>query len=377
MAALLTTSALGDEPRWRVHVDLADGSRIIGTPSNKSLKVDMGFAALDVPLDRIRVAEWKDGGKTVRVEMGNNDTFTGKVTDEPVEVAAIFGKVTLEMKHIKSLQVRPFHQLGWLPTQQGLELYYPFDRVGDGVVTNHAGQLHTAKLNDAKWTDAGVRGGAIEFTGSARIEVPHHQGLCPQSLTLAAWLKPTGTQGSYQVIVAKTSDSSWYGGYGFVRLPGDEKNVYFFVNGYTDSVVKAEIPGDKWSHVAGVCDGKNVRIFVNGKAGASVKMPVPAEGGAPELPPNIGPTKDFPGDSPPHDSPKADPSSTPSIEEEPQPEQLRKRAQPIRHTTSPFSIGSDLRGYAWSGLIDELVLYSRALSDREVQQLFESVSLSE
>ncbi|MFN0128200.1 MAG: LamG domain-containing protein [Verrucomicrobiales bacterium] len=376
MAALVTPPALGDEPLWRVHVDLVDGSRIIGTPFNKSLKVDVGFAALDIPLQRIRVAEWKEGGKTVRVEMVNDDTITGTVTDEPVEVAAIFGNVTLAMKHIKSLQVRPAHQLGWLPTQQGLELYYPFDRVGDGVVTNHAGEWHTAKLNDAKWTDGGVRGGAIEFTGSARIEVPHHQNLCPQSLTLAAWLKPTGTQGAYKVIAAKTSDSSWYGGYGFVRMPGDEKNVYFFVNGYTDSVVKAEIPSDKWSHVAGVCDGTSVKIFVNGKAIESVKMPVSTAVAAPSVAsPFECPSEDSLDDSPPHDSPKDNPTAA-SVEGS-QPKPLGPGAQPIRHTTSPLCIGSDLRGYAWSGFIDELVLYGRALSDREVEQLFESVSVSD
>jgi len=345
VALMFPQVALADGPSWNLQVDLVDGSRIIGVPANKSVKVDVGFGELEIPLERIRLADFQDEGKKIRIELNNEDVFTGTLQPEPVEIETIFGKVTLQMRHFKTLEVRQTNLLGWLPTTRGLALYYSFDRVGDGVVTNLAGEKHIGKLNGSKWIKDGQRGGAIEFNGSTRIDVPHHPDLCPATMTLAAWLKPHGDQSSYRVIVGKTEASSWNGGYGFVRIPGNDKMIHFFVNGYTDSVAKTEMPSEGWSHVAGVCDGKNVRIYLNGELMDTVPMratskPAPAE----ETPFDSGETGAAP------------------------------MAQSIRHTEVPLYIGSDARGYAWNGSIDELVLYRRALSEKEVHRLYEASS---
>jgi hypothetical protein len=341
----LAQRSWADEPSWNLQIDLVDGSRIIGVPTKKSLKVDVKFGELEIPLERLRRADWKGDGKTIRIELNNDDVFTGTLKPVPVEIETIFGKVTLQMKHFKTLEVRPTNLLGWLPTTRGLVLYYPFDRVGDGVVTNLASDKHVGKLNESKWTKDGQRGGAIEFSGSTRIDVPHDAALCPATMTLAAWLKPHGDQSSYHVIVGKTQASSWNGGYGFVRIPGNEKMIHFFVNGYTDIVARTEIPPNAWSHVAGVCDGKSVTIYLNGKAMDTVPMRATSE-----------------------PRPEGTPFESGEIAE--------PMAQPIRHTDVPLYIGSDARGYAWNGAIDELVIYGRALSANEVLRLCEASSNS-
>ena len=46
----------------------------------------------------------------------------------------------------------------------------------------------------------------------------------------------------------------------------------------------------------------------------------------------------------------------------------------IRHSKMPLFIGSDARGYAWNGMIDELVLYRRALSSAEIERLYEATA---
>ena len=116
--------------------------------------------------------------------------------------------------------MRPRNPLGWLPTTRGLALYYSFDRVGDGVVTNLVGDKHVGKLNGAKWSKVGLRGGAMRLESSARVQVVHDPELCPPFITLAAWLKPQGNQSGYRVVVGKTAASSWNDGYAFVRMPG-------------------------------------------------------------------------------------------------------------------------------------------------------------
>jgi hypothetical protein len=335
---------LADEPGWNLQVVLVDGSRIIGVPVKKSLQIDVGFDELEIPLNRIRRADFKNGGRTIRIELKNEDIITGTLQPEPVEIETIFGKVTLPMKHFKAFEVRPKNLLGWLPTTRGLVLYYSFDRVGDGVVTNLAGDKHIGNLNGSKWTKDGHRGGAIEFNQSSHIEIPHDPELCPGTITLAAWLKPHGNQSSYQVIVGKTAASSWHSGYALVRMPGNDNMIHFFVNGYTESVARTEIPAEGWSHVAGVCDGRNVTIYLNGKAMHTVPM--------------RGTSAPAPGDETELDSVGANVAIQ----------------QTIRHSDVPLIIGSDARGYAWNGTIDELVLYRRALSATEVQRLFDATS---
>ena len=345
-----------NQPSWNLQVTLVDGSRIIGVPAKKTLQVDVGFGELGIPLERIRRADLKNGGRTIRIELTNEDIITGTIKPEPFEIETIFGKVTLPVKHFKAFEVRPKDLLGWLPTTRGLALYYSFDRVGDGVVTNLAGPKHVGKLNGSKWTRDGYRGGAIEFSRSTRIEVPHDPDLCPGTLTLAAWLKPHGEQSGYRVIVGKTAASSWHGGYAFVRMPGNDKLIHFFVNGYTDSVARTEIPSEGWSHVAGVCDGKTVTIYLNGKAMDTVPMRkrnvhIPSEEVA--EPDSAGEGEETRSDSA---------GNAPPLE------------QAIRHTEVPLYIGSDARGYVWNGTIDELVLYRRALSANEVLRLHEATS---
>jgi hypothetical protein len=350
-----------ERPAWHLHVVLVDGSRIIGVPKQKSITVDVGFSVVQIPMERIRCAEFRDSGKTIRIELNNDDVLTGALKQQSVEIKTIFGTVLLETKHFDSFQVRPSNLLGWLPTTRGLTLYYSFDRVGDGVVTNLAGSKHLGRLNGSSWVKDGKRGGAIELKDRTRIEVPHDPDLCPRALTLALWIKPTGSQSGYQVIVGKTEASSWHGGYGLVRLPGNEKMVHFFVNGYTDSVVKTEIPKGVWSHIAGVCDGKTVSIYRDGILMSSM----PVRGAAARYSGSEGDTGGEEMEAP--DAPGCSP---------PSPVSPSQRPGTIRHTSVPLYIGSDARGYAWNGEIDELVLYRRALSEPEIRRLFEAASNS-
>lgn len=352
VAGVLVLMSLGrvsqaDPPNWNLHVVLVDGSRIIGSPKNTSLEVDLGFGALEIPLKRIRRADFQDGGRTIRIELTNEDVVTGTIRRESFQLETIFGTVTLLPRHCKSLEVRPKNLLGWLPTTRGLALYYSFDRVGDGVVTNLAGDKHVGKLNGTKWTREGLRGGAVELGRSTRIEVPHDPDLCPPTMTLAVWLKPHGDQSGYRVIVGKTAASSWHDGYAFVRMPGQENKVHFFVNSYTESMARAEMPSEGWSHVAGVCDGTHVTIYVNGKKMDTVPLRKTSRQPRGEESEDAG--SDSSGVAAPRD-------------------------QAIRHSLMPLYIGSDARGYAWNGTLDELVLYRRALSSTEIQRLYEATA---
>lgn len=323
------TSVLGDEPNWKLRVELVDGSRVIGTTAHKSLKVDVGFDELTIPLERIRRVQPGENAKTVRVELNNRDIYTGTLKEEPLKLTTIFGEVTLKMAQIVSLEVVPLDMTGWLPTQKGLVLYYPLD---DGEsATNHAGDKHHGKSTKVKWLEKGLRGGSLEFDGIGRTVVAHHQDLCPQALTLAAWIYPIGESSSYQIVMAKTNNGSWSPGYGLVRNSGDPKHLIFFVNSYYNTAVKAEIPHDKWSHVAGVFDGATLSFYLNGKLVDSKNL-------------------------------KAAGLISPNTK------------TPIQHTTTPLIFGGDQgQSYGWKGRLDEVVLFNRALSADDIWRLYDIV----
>ena len=321
-------SALADD-EWKLRVDLVDGSRIIGSTANKSLKLDVGFDELTIPLERVRRVQPGDKAKTVRVELDNRDVYTGKLNAEPLILTTIFGPVKLSMDQIVSLEVFPANMAAWLPTQTGLVFYYPLDD-GDSA-TNHAADKHHGKSNNVKWVEKGLRDGSLEYDGTGRTYIAHHEDLCPQAFTLAAWIHPIGQSSSYQMVIAKTNAGSWQPGYGIVRNSGDATHLTFFVNSYYTTTVRAPVPFDKWSHVAGTFDGVNLKFYLNGKLAESK---------------NLKTAGLIPADA----------------------------KEPVTHTTTPLVFGGDQgQSYGWQGMMDEVVFYSRALDADDVYRLYDVV----
>ena len=236
----------------------------------------------------------------------------------------IFGPVVLKMDQVVAIEVMPTDTVGWLPTHLGLVAYYALD---DGTnATNRAGDKHHGKVTGVKWLPKGRRGGAFEFDGKGRLTIDHHEELCPQKLTIAAWIYPYGETNSYQFVLGKTNSGSWSQGYGLVRKSGDGKHLHFFVNFYSSSSVKAEIPADEWSHVACVFDGKKLTFYLNGK---------------------------------PVDSKTIQPAGGPT-------------GPAINYTTTPLMFGGDGSSYQWTGKLDEFVLYNRPLAAEDIQRIYET-----
>lgn len=318
----------GKEPETKLRVDLVDGSRIIGATTNKSLTLNVDFAQLTIPLERIRQLQRAERAKTVRVELNNGDIISGTLQEEPLNLTTIFGPVKLSMAQVVAVDVIPGNLSAWLPSPRGLVFYYPFD---DGEsATNHAADKHHGKSNGVKWLEKGLRDGSMEFDGQGRTIVAHHADICPQEFTVALWIYPIGETTSYQVVFAKTQPGSWYPGYGLVRYSGDSKNLHFFVNNYSGSSVKAEVPYNKWSHLTCVFDGAAIKIYLNGKLSESKDLKA------------LG--------------------------------LLPAGQPPVTHTTTPLTLGGDGDTYyGWQGRMDEVVFYNRALPIEDIRRLYDVV----
>lgn len=208
--------------------------------------------------------------------------------------------------------------------------HYNFN-AGSGVsVTDETGLGNDGLLiNGATWVD-GNFGKAIQFNGSSDyINVPSSGGLSPEYITLSAWVNPSFSGDAHHYIASKhrdCCDSPGQGGYG-LRI----NKTSGFLRGEVwlntnQSLLAATgttpISATAWTHVAMTFDGNNVRVYVNGILDGT----------------SITTTTDT-----------------------------------LQSSTKDLTIGvlSLLAPtyYAFNGLIDELRIYKRALSDVEISAL--------
>lgn len=149
-------------------------------------------------------------------------------------------------------------------------------------------------------------GNALDLTAPTGF-VSHTTNLNTNALTIAGWFKPKGVQSSYTGLVTA-------GPTGLILRDNNEVG-YMWDDAYWDFSSALTLPADKWSHIALVVEGTQATLFLNGVAKVSNGIHAP-----------------------------------------------------IDFSTLPFVIGQD-RGRSdrnYNGLLDELVIYNRALSASEI-----------
>jgi RNA polymerase sigma factor (sigma-70 family) len=227
--------------------------------------------------------------------------------------------------------------------REGLVLDMPFDqdeassgvimdssgKARGGKITDHSGQGNHGVAAGVHWTADGQRGGAYEFTADGdEIVISNNKSLNPKQLTLAAWIKTSYMDDKWRRIF----DKSWDQGYD-LTMGGDwhglsyRGQVGIEIGPRLKFIRSGIVVADgKWHHVAGTFDGNEEIVYVDGRPMGS---PVPWKKPVPSNSFNliIGSNR-----------------STPSEES----------------------------GLSFIGLIDEPMMWNRALSANEVAFLYQS-----
>jgi hypothetical protein len=218
--------------------------------------------------------------------------------------------------------------------RKGLVLHLAFDRdeTGNNKVTDTSGQGNNGKASGVRWTADGKKGGAYEFTADGHeIVVSNNGSLNPKQLTLAAWVKTSFksdkwrrifdksySQGYALSIAADFQGNSWYGLASLEIGPG----THF-------SLTRSVVADGQWHHVVATFDGTEQLLFVDGKPqGTPLRWDGPGQAGATDFNLVIG--------------------------------------------CNRSNLGEDDLGVSFRGLIDEPMMWNRALSIKEVSFLFES-----
>jgi len=160
-----------------------------------------------------------------------------------------------------------FPSIGKAIRDDALVLYCSFSEgAGDKVNDESGNGLQGEIKGGAKWAKAGKVGSAIAFSAAAQsVEFPAEEILnITKEITMEGWINPDAVQGDSDLWGRRTSGNQ--GGY-CMQWTNGMIETWIHKGGWQGTRGKQTIkpePGE-WHHVAGVYDGKNVRQYVDGE----------------------------------------------------------------------------------------------------------------
>ncbi|MFC6086848.1 LamG-like jellyroll fold domain-containing protein [Sphaerisporangium aureirubrum] len=201
-------------------------------------------------------------------------------------------------------------------SQPGLVAAYGFEAGSGSVVADDSGNAHAGTATGTSWNSSGRFGKALSFNGtSSWVTVPDAPGFrLTQGMTLMAWVKPAELDGWRNALIKEYSGGLSYALY---ASDGTVPNAWAVNTSGTEGAVASAdgLPLDTWSHIATTYDGTKLRFYVDGDLAAE---------------------SDLTGS--------------------------------LREDGGPFRIGGNsVWGEHFSGAVDEVRVYDRALPEAEIR----------
>ncbi len=188
-----------------VTLNLADGSRIIGIPSISTISFRTEYAELKIPLNKIDLIKIDDNHKKTSFDLSNGDKLKGTLDLNSINLSTVFGKVSIDTRHIIAIRVNQ-------GTPTGPLLHYSFDHNRGTQVTDKSGKSHHGEVHGAKWVANGKVGGAYNFLNSyiSAGDIDDLE-LMDKNMSFSAWFKTTNT--GNKIILSKHSTTMPFRGY--------------------------------------------------------------------------------------------------------------------------------------------------------------------
>lgn len=169
----------------------------------------------------------------------------------------------------------------------GMVAHYTFDE-GDGtVLPDHSGFGRDGTLHGTSWVTEGRFGGAMRFDYGTFITVADFPD-ATASWSVAVWLKlpPTG-EPSRRYATVLSAEEDLTGGWQVNVTPGPSMHYAFWTgpNTLDYAYAEARVSLDQWIHVVGVVDGKEktITLYIGGQAVVRKSIPHTILPGVPQL----------------------------------------------------------------------------------------------
>lgn len=145
---------------------------------------------------------------------------------------------------------------------------YSFDEGSGETAEDVTGDGHTATIHGAEWTTHGRYGGALEFDGGEGnyVSIPANAALDgTEEFTVEAWVRPTDTPDWGTVLVKEREGTGAQ--YSYALYQRHERAAGYLMVDEERSADAAEgsVPVEKWTHLALTDDGAHTRLYVDGQ----------------------------------------------------------------------------------------------------------------
>lgn len=155
----------------------------------------------------------------------------------------------------------------------------------DSIDGNNGGFFTGTTTAPASYTPAGEVGGAFAFDGTNYVQVPAASSLQPPQITLEAWVYPAALSATFQTVISCGSPNVLGGAWWLGLANGLPQ---FGSSSSALLAATAAIPLNAWTHLAATFDGTTQVMFVNGAQVASQAAAGLLVYGSPPPPVTIG-----------------------------------------------------------------------------------------
>jgi hypothetical protein len=151
----------------------------------------------------------------------------------------------------------------------GLVGYWPLDEGTGLVAADNSGNGHDGTLTATgiSW-DSGVVGGSVDCDGSdfsdGYIDIPQHTALKPANISVQAWVNLDGIR-TWDGIVGNFEDTGDTEAGWALFTYGDNAGFYVSIGG-TMRWTEVALPLGEWVHLVGTYDGTDVKLYKNADA---------------------------------------------------------------------------------------------------------------
>ncbi len=253
-----------------------DGSSVVGLPKKLNITIETEFGNMSVPLVLLNRIEHDSCKTNTVLYFKNEDRLSGIWKDKTFELKTAFGDQEVPTPLLKSVTMRSDS------VKEGLILYFTFDAEDSDVIHDKSGKGNNGVLCGAKYVQDGKVGGGIRVgRRMGYIQVPDNElwsfGMKP--FTICLWLKLDALPYNEHDFIGHNEGGGDRNKWAFEFLNG---NICFHINNPNNASFRiASYPWlpqiGKWHHLAVTRNGNLYNIYIDGACAATDnnQLPVP------------------------------------------------------------------------------------------------------
>jgi methionine-rich copper-binding protein CopC len=212
-----------------------------------------------------------DGGRTWHPATGTTTWSYTWIPDTPGQVT-ILSRAADDSGNIETPSGGVTVSVAFQATSRtGLVGEYGFNDGTGTTLSDSSGDKNNGTISNATWV-AGLSGSALSFNGAnSWVTIPNSASLqLTNAMTLEAWVKPNSLTGASSILMKEMTGGLSYALYAANDGPAPPVAAIDAAGTDVDAISTANLQTGVWSHLAATYDGSNLKLYVNGNVVGSI-----------------------------------------------------------------------------------------------------------